>query len=262
MAISSPQGPAPSRCTCAPGGQWQLDTPPAGPLKLIYVTPSCQQPLCTIMQEEARRQLVDIAEARGAWIVEDDFDNEFRPPSRFVRSVQGIDRRERTIYIGTFTKTMFPALRLGFMVVPEPLVETLKQLVFISGHFPSLPLQAALYDFIAQGHFSHHIKRMRRIYAQRRAIVAAEIETTLSDWLTPMPGTVGMQMPVWLPPGCDDQILVAQAFEQDTLSLMPLSVQYHHGAPVSGLVLGYGCMNERKLRTALRKLRTALERMC
>ena len=75
-----------------------------------------------------------------------------------------------------------------------------------------------------------------------------------------MPGTVGMQMPVWLPPDCDDQMLVKLAYERENLALMPLSVQYHHGAPVSGLVLGYGCMNERKLRTALRKLRSTLER--
>ena len=148
---------------------WKLTDPDLPPPRLIYVTPSCQWPFGSIMRIEERLQLLSIAERHRAWIIEDDYDGEYRFRGRAVSALQGLDRSGRVIYVGTFGKTLFSSLRLGFMVVPAELTAAFERAVNVTGHFAPLILQATLADFIRQGYFAAHLRRMRTLYARRQA---------------------------------------------------------------------------------------------
>ena len=149
---------------------WSLEPPMHRKLRLVYVTPSCHHPLGATMRMEQRLRLLEIAESRGAWIIEDDFDGEYRFQGQPVPAMHGEDRSQRVIYLGTFAKILFPALRIGFMVLPPDLVPGVTRAISITGQFAPLLLQAALADFIEGGHMARHLRRMRRIYAQRRQL--------------------------------------------------------------------------------------------
>ncbi|TIU23907.1 MAG: PLP-dependent aminotransferase family protein, partial [Mesorhizobium sp.] len=141
---------------------WRLDAPDFSP-RLMYVTPACQHPLGITMRMEERLRLLDIAETANAWVIEDDFDGEYRFQGRPVPAIQSMDRSGRVIYVGTFAKLLFPALRIGFMVLPPDMAGRIANALSTTGQFAPLLLQAALADFITEGHMSRHLKRMRRI---------------------------------------------------------------------------------------------------
>src|SRR6185369_2183156 len=147
---------------------WRLAPPTNVTPRVIYVTPACQHPLGMTMRMDQRLRLLELAERLDAYVIEDDFDGEYRFLGRPVQAMQGSDTFDRVIYVGTFAKLLFPALRLGFMVIPEFLLPDFSRLLSITGQFAPLLLQAALADFIDEGHMSMHLKRMRRIYAARR----------------------------------------------------------------------------------------------
>jgi len=172
---------APLRCHRQGWGLADADLPPP---RLIYVTPSCQWPLGTIMRMEERLQLLEIAERHDAWIVEDDYDGEYRFRGRPAPAMQGLDHAGRVIYIGTFGKTLFQSLRLGFLVVPTALSETVNRAVSVTGQFAPLLLQVTLADFIRQGHFASHLKRMRRLYARRQERFVELCRQHLGPWMT------------------------------------------------------------------------------
>ena len=237
---------------------WDLGSVPDGPVRLIYTTPSCQQPLGQTMLMEQRLRLLDIARQKNAWIIEDDFDSEYRLAGTSVPSMQGIDTAGRTIYVGTFAKTLFPALRIGFMVLPQPIDADIGKAIFASGHLVSLPLQATLSDFIESGQFARHLRRTRRLYGQRRALFLSLIDTLLGDWLEPIEADVGIQIAFRFKRDMDDQSLARRANER-RLNVTPLSRHYLHGAPTHGLVLGYAALDERQMRLHLTELRNVFE---
>ena len=171
---------------------WDL-RPPSEPIRLIYVTPSCQCPLGVTMRMEQRFQLIDIARQNDAWILEDDFDGEYRFSGRPVPAMQGNDPSGRTIYVGTFSKTIFPSLRLGFMVLPRRLAEAAQRAMFLTGHSPPLILQGGLADFISEGHFATHLARIRRIFAKRREMFQHHCAGFLGAWLKPVGSESGIQ---------------------------------------------------------------------
>ena len=148
---------------------WKLADPDLPPPRLIYVTPSCQWPFGTTMRIEERLQLLGIAERHRAWIIEDDYDGEYRLRGRPVPALGGLDRSDRVVYVGSFGKTLIPALRIGYLIVPRELSEAFGKAVSITGQFAPLILQATVNDFIRQGYFATHLKRMRRLYARRQA---------------------------------------------------------------------------------------------
>ncbi len=236
---------------------WQLDPPGVAP-RLIYVTPACQHPLGITMRMEQRLRLFQLAERFDSWIVEDDFDGEYRFQGRPVPAMQSMDRSSRVIYVGTFAKLLFPALRLGFIVVPEAFPEGIAQALSTTGQFAPLLLQAAIADFIVEGHMSQHLKRMRRIYAERRHAFYDICERQLGDFIEILPAEAGIQVVGKLREGLND-LLVAKSAAAFGVNVSPLSKYFHSRPPMQGLVLGYAGCDRSQTEHGVRQLRKAFE---
>ncbi|TPO01519.1 PLP-dependent aminotransferase family protein [Mesorhizobium sp. B1-1-5] len=235
---------------------WRLDALDFSP-RLIYVTPACQHPLGITMRMEERLRLLDIAETANAWVIEDDFDGEYRFQGRPVPAIQSMDRSGRVIYVGTFAKLLFPALRLGFMVLPPELAGRIVNALSTTGQFAPLLLQAALADFITEGHMSRHLKRMRRIYAQRRQLFREIVTERLRDEITLSPAEAGIQVVGYLKDGIDD-IKVSQAAARRAINVSPLSKYFQNTAPTQGLVLGYAACDAAQTRDGVERLAAAI----
>ena len=238
------------------GGGWDLDAEGNRPPRLIFVTPSCQWPLGVGMRMEDRLRLLSLAERHDAWIVEDDYDAEYRFRGRPIPAMQGLDRSGRVIYLGTFAKTLFPSLRLGFVVAPPELVDGFKRAVNATGHFAPLLSQVTLADFMREGYFSTHLKRMRRLYAQRQRRFVGLCRLHLGRWMRVVENEAGMQVLGRLAPGLDDRAVAAAALRRG-VDLLPLSSQYHHSPPEHGLLLGFAGVGERETMAGVRALQEA-----
>lgn len=236
---------------------WRLDNTPNADPRLIYITPSCQHPLGMTMRMEQRLRLLDIAQSLNSLIIEDDFDGEYQFVGQSVPSLQGHDRNGKVIYLGSFAKTLFPALRLGFMVVPIAFIPGMTRALSITGQFPPLLLQATLADFIDQGHMARHLRRTRRLYAQRRLLFYKLCEDQLQNEIHLLTGNSGIQITGLLSRRLDDHEVVAAA-QRRGVEVSPLSMQYHHGSASQGLVLGYAACDEAMTRKGLRLLAEAI----
>ncbi|MER8368848.1 PLP-dependent aminotransferase family protein [Mesorhizobium sp. M0991] len=239
---------------------WHLADPELPPPRLIYVTPSCQWPFGTIMRIEERLQLLDIAERNGAWIVEDDYDGEYRFRGRPVPALRGLDHADRVVYIGSFGKTLIPALRIGYLIVPRELSVPFDRAVSITGQFAPLILQATVNDFITQGYFATHLKRMRRLYARRQANFVKLCQEHLAEWLTVTENDSGMQLLASFLRPYKDSDVVAAALKEG-LDVQDISINYHSTEPEHGLLLGYAAMDERQILRAVLALRAAFLRL-
>src|SRR5215470_61315 len=193
--------------------------------RAAYVAPSHQYPLGVTMSASRRLQLIDWARRAGAWIVEDDYDSEYRYESMPIASLQGLDHHSRVIYIGTFSKILFPSLRLGYIVIPPGLVERFIAVRHSMDICPAHLHQAVLTEFIREGHFSRHLRRMRLLYSERRTVLADSIREEFGSSLEVFGGEAGMHMVVMLPDGLDDQEIAVRA-AQKNLWLWPLSPSY------------------------------------
>lgn len=231
---------------------WNLDMR-GRPPRLIFVTPSCQWPLGRVMQMDERLQLLKFAEQSDAWIVEDDYDAEYRFRGPPLPALQGLDRSGRVIYVGTFSKTMFPALRVGFAVVPKQHVEGFAHALSHTGQYPPLFLQAALADFIGDGHFVAHLRRMRRLYATRQSTFLDLCARDLSPWLDVEERETGMQVLGRFVEPRDDRT-VANAALRFGVDVAPLSTHYRFGPPRHGLLLGYAGVDERTMIRGVKAL--------
>jgi GntR family transcriptional regulator / MocR family aminotransferase len=240
------------------GSDWVLDPPADKRLRLIYVTPSCHHPLGGTMRMEQRLRLMEIAATRKAWIIEDDFDGEYRFQGQPIPAMQGLDQAQRVIYVGTFAKILFPALRLGFLVLPPSLHRGIQHAVSITGQFAPLLLQAALADFIEMGHMARHLRRMRRIYAVRRQNFRDLCEAHLGEWMQLLSGEAGIQITGLLHGALNDNKVAAAALERN-VSVSPLSMHYRHGLAKHGLVMGYAASDEAITQRAILRLRHAFE---
>ncbi|MFZ0213316.1 MAG: PLP-dependent aminotransferase family protein [Candidatus Acidiferrales bacterium] len=224
--------------------------------RAALVTPSHQYPLGVTMSASRRLQLLDWAERCGSWIIEDDYDSEYRYESMPVTSLQGLDRNSRVVYIGTFSKVLFPSLRLGYIVVPADLVERFLAVRFAMDISPPNFHQAVLADFIREGHFSRHIRRMRLLYAERRSALIASIRSELGSLAEIAGAQAGMHLCVILKGISDCQVAVRAA--RQNLSLVPLSPFYVGNAPRQGFILGFGSTPVEEIPSAVRKLRALL----
>jgi GntR family transcriptional regulator/MocR family aminotransferase len=239
---------------------WNLSDLDLPSPRLIYVTPSCQWPFGTIMRIEERLQLLDIAERHGAWIVEDDFDGEYRFRGRPVPALRGLDHANHVVYIGSFGKTLLPALRIGYLIVPPELVSSFDKAVSITGQFAPLILQATVNDFIKQGYFATHLKRMRRLYARRQANFVKLCREHLGEWVTVSENDSGMQLLARFNRPLKDVDVVAAAVKEG-LDVQAISINYHSTEPEHGLLLGYAAMDERQILRAVLALRAAFMRL-
>jgi GntR family transcriptional regulator/MocR family aminotransferase len=226
--------------------------------RLVYITPSHQFPLGVTMSLPRRLALLEWAHRTGAWILEDDYDSEYRYTGRPLPALQGLDSENRTIYLGTLSKTLFPSLRLGYMVVPPDLIAPFVAAKALADrHAPSIE-QAVLADFIAQGHFVRHVRRTRVLYAERQATLVEAVERELSGLLELEPAEAGMHLVARLPHNIDDQLVSAKAAEYgveapalSTYGVAPLRPR--------GLILGYAAFSQAEIYAGVRRLRRALQ---
>lgn len=222
----------------------------------VFVTPSHHFPTGTVMTLGRRLELLEWAEERGAWIVEDDYDSEFRFDGKPLSALSGLDRYDRVIYAGTFSKVMFPSMRLGYLVVPADLVSVFrKALLFTSLHAPTLE-QAALTEFINEGHFVRHIRRMKKLYAEKQNILAVEIQEHLSDFLDVKPDNAGMSLIAWLKGTESDTELAERALSRGVY-VAPLSFFCLESSLPDALIFGYAGIEESEIRESVRLLRGA-----
>jgi len=207
-------------------------------VRAVYVTPSHQYPLGMTMTASRRLQLLDWARRRGAWVIEDDYDSEYRYGSQPVASLQGLDRDARVVYIGTFSKVLFPALRVGYVVLPPDLVPRFAAVREAMDICPPALYQAALTDFLGDGHFARHVRKMRELYGGRRAALADALAHGLGGAPELLGDEAGLHLTLALPRGGDRQVAMRAAARG--LLAMPLSSCYLGPATRQGLVLGFG----------------------
>lgn len=221
--------------------------------RAAVVTPSHQFPLGVTMSAMRRLELLDWAKNTGAWIIEDDYDSEFRYASSPITSLQGLDANARVIYIGTFSKVLFPSLRIGYMVIPPDLVDHFAKIRRAMDLGAPTFNQEVLAEFIAEGHFARHIRRMRVLYNQRRTALAESIRNELGPVVEILGDEAGLQLTVALPEGTPDREIAARAANEN-LSLWPLSAFYMGESSHPGFILGFGNLAVTQAAPAVRKL--------
>lgn len=222
--------------------------------RLAYVTPSHQYPLGVSMSLARRLQLIAWAQRNDSWIVEDDYDSEFHYDARPIAAIHGLAQHQRVLYTGTFSKVMFPGLRIAYLVVPKPMVQAfITARSHLDGHSAPLP-QAVLADFIQDGHFMVHVRRMRELYRARRDIFMEEMQRHLAHRLTPQSCQGGLQAACLL----NDQRLsdkrIAGKAAAAGLDLPLLSRLYWDDPKRSGFVMGFSALAPGRIRDGVRQL--------
>ena len=223
--------------------------------KAAFVTPSHQFPLGSTMSATRRLLLLNWAQSAGAWVIEDDYDSEYRFDTKPIASLQGLDVNSRVIYIGTFSKILFPSLRIGYIVVPRDLVTLFEAVRFATDIFPPYLYQEVLADFMALGHLGRYIRKMRRIYGERRSVLIGSLRAEFGDFLQVHGASAGMHVSVSLPEGFND-VDICERASAERLLLWPLSRYYAGKKPLQGFVLGFGSANAEQIPNAVKRLRS------
>jgi len=225
--------------------------------RAALVTPSHQYPLGATMSAARRLQLLDWAQANGSWIVEDDYDSEYRYESQPIAALQGLDRDARVVYLGTFSKVMFPALRTGYVVIPADLVDRFAAVREAMDICPPWLSSAALADFIVEGHFARHLRRTGALYRARRSALAESLRRHFGHRLRVVGAEAGMHL-VALGGGRADRAVAARA-AREGLWVLPLSSCFLGEPRLHGLVLGYGGTSAEEMPKAVRHLRRVFD---
>lgn len=225
--------------------------------RLIYVTPSHQFPLGVTLSLPRRLALLDFARRADAWIIEDDYDSEYRYSGRPLSSLQGLDGAARVLYMGTFSKTLFPGIKVGYLIVPDQLIDAFRAAIRITGHVPAPIVQAALAEFISEGHFGTHVRRMRTLYAARRSALLDAIERDLAGFLTPAKCDGGMQLVARLKAGMDDRRSSGIAASAG-IQVAPLAPYYLGKPQLSGFHMGFAGIPEARIAKSAKRLAGAL----
>jgi GntR family transcriptional regulator / MocR family aminotransferase len=225
--------------------------------RAAFVSPSHQFPLGVTMSASRRLRLIEWAQSSGAWIIEDDYDSEYRYESQPIASLQGLDPNSCVIYIGTFSKVLFPSLRLGYIVVPPDMVDRFLVTRGVMDLGSPTFHQEVIADFIEGGHFERHIRRMRTLYGDLRRLLVDNLREHLEKTLSPIGDEAGMHLTAMLDTRHRDEEVAARAVRQK-LSLWPLSRLYLN-RPRQGFVLGFGGTTASEIPLAVRKLRALLD---
>ncbi|HEY7210192.1 MAG TPA: PLP-dependent aminotransferase family protein [Bryobacteraceae bacterium] len=226
--------------------------------RLVYITPGHQFPLGMTMSLSRRLELLEWARASNALIFEDDYDSEYRYSGRPLPALQGIDRHERVLFAGTFSKVLFPALRLGYLVIPPALVDRFAAVKSVSSRHAPVADQAVLADFMEQGHFARHLRRMRQVYSERLTVLMESAREKLAGLLEISPIEAGLQTVGWLTSGIDETAAIREA-QARGVEVMGLEHAYRRSKPVrAGLHLGFACVDPKEIRRGVRELAVAL----
>jgi GntR family transcriptional regulator/MocR family aminotransferase len=231
---------------------------PAHGVRMIYVTPAHQFPLGTTMSLARRLQLLEWARTSGALIFEDDYDSEYRYSGRPIPALQGLDHHGAVLYAGSFSKVLFPALRLGYMVIPSDLVHHFEAAISLTVRHAPLLDQLVLTDFITEGHFGRHVRRMREVYAERLSVLLEVARLRLAGLLDISSVEAGLQTVGWLCGGIAAESATKAAAKRQ-VDVTPLS-QYTHGrVSQEGLQLGFAATDVKEIRRGVTELAIALE---
>lgn len=238
-----------------PSNLWVSDFP-----KLIFTSPAHQYPTGAVLSVSRRLELIDQARKAGSWIIEDDYDGDFRHSGAPIASMQGLAKHSPVIYIGSFSKTMYPTLRIGFVVFPKPLMvkaqPVLPKLLQSSNQLQ----QIALADFITSGEFGRHLGRMRRVYRERQKVLKASLSQYFpTDWI--LGGSAGMHLTLILPAGVDDKNVAGKA-RNFGIAVHALSTFYSEAKTDNcGLVIGYGNTHKENIPNAINALAAVIDSM-
>ncbi|WP_226472491.1 PLP-dependent aminotransferase family protein [Dechloromonas denitrificans] len=223
----------------------------------VYVTPSHQYPTGATLSLERRLDLINWAAETGKWILEDDYDSEFHYDGPPTACVQGLDKYQRTLYVGTFGKTLYPGLRMGYMALPHQLVSAFTcARSILDGHTPQI-LQLTLARFMDDGHYSSHVRAMRKLYASRREVMLKAIDRYLGGIVTPLRPAGGMQIPCFLKQGWSEAKTIRQAADVG-VQLAGLSRLYLGPEKQFGWLLGYASLTDHEIETAMQRLASAI----
>jgi len=228
--------------------------------RLVYTTPAHQFPLGVAMSLARRLSLLQWAATADAVVFEDDYDSEFRYTGRPLPALQGLDRRGQVVFAGSFSKVLFPALRVGYVVVPDDLVDQFAALVSITHRHVPLLEQIVVADFIADGHFGRHLRRMREVYAERLDVLLRSAEEHLGGLLEISSIEAGLQTVGWLAPGLDDAEAVELAAKRG-VEVLPIARYGTEGAGRGGLHLGFAAVEPTEVRRGVRDLAKTLEEL-
>lgn len=227
--------------------------------RLACVTPSHQYPAGPVLCLKRRLRLLEWARQADAWVLEDDYDSEYRYSSRPLAALRSLDTDGRVIYLGTFSKVLFPGLRLGYLVVPSALVGPFSSMHSTSIRQAPVLEQDIATRFLEEGHFATHLRRMRMVYKTRQDALVDALRRHADRWVEVRPDEAGSHLVGWLPPGTDDQAVAAAAREAGlvTPALSSFSLE-HRMRP--GLVLGYGAFDEHTIEDGVDRLAEVLRR--
>jgi GntR family transcriptional regulator/MocR family aminotransferase len=228
--------------------------------KLVYATPGHQFPTCATMSLARRLQLLEWARRSCAFIFEDDYDSEFRYAGRPTPALQGLDRQGSVIFSGSFSKVLFPSLRLGYLVLPHDLVERFSAAKSILNRHTAPFEQTVLCDFIVEGHFGRHLRRMREVYAERFSVLMETARGRLGGLLELSNVEAGLQTVGWLSPGIDSEAAWHAAGKRK-VEVSPLRIYARCPLPRDGLQMGFAAVNPQEIRRGVHQLALALEEL-
>lgn len=236
----------------------ELKSQSSSKTRFVYVSPSHQFPTGVLLSLSRRLELLAWAHEQHAFVIEDDYDSEYRYRGRPVPALQGLDQNERVIYVGTFSKVLFPSLRLGYMVIPGSLVESLSRAKRLTDRQSPLIEQCALTDFINEGHLERHIRRMRTLYGQRRQALVDALSVHLNGRAWIVGDEAGMHLMARLKTALTDSRLIARAAKRgvELISARPYYLQARYNGE---FIFGYSNLTERQIITGVKKLSLVLE---
>jgi GntR family transcriptional regulator/MocR family aminotransferase len=227
-------------------------------VRLVYVTPGHQFPLGTTMSLARRLQLLEWTQKACAMIFEDDYDSEYRYSGRPIPALQGLDGGGSVLYAGSFSKVLFPALRLGYVVIPSDLVHHFEAIQSLTSRHAPMLEQLVLTDFITEGHFGRHLRRMREVYAERLSVLLEEARRRLAGLLEISGIEAGLQTAGWLSGGINAESVATAAAQRD-VDVTALN-RYRLGTAVpEGLQLGFAALEVKEIRRGMRELAIVLE---
>jgi GntR family transcriptional regulator/MocR family aminotransferase len=238
-----------------------VDAIPAG-TRLVYVTPAHQMPLGMTMSLARRMALLAWARRNDGVIVEDDYDSEFRYGGRPIEPLHTLDTSGRVIYVGTFSKTTLPTLRLGFVVAPPSLVPALYGAKFLTDWHTPIPLQRAMAEFIVGGHFARHVRRLRLVYEERHRRITRILRRDFAHELRVIPSAAGLHVTATAVDGSVERIQeVAEQAARVGVAVHTLSGHAIERPPIAGLIVGYGAIQTDRIEAGLERLLDCLARV-
>ena len=227
-------------------------------IKLVYVTPSHQFPTGVTLSLSNRIALLQWAQTTGALIIEDDYDSEYRYESQPIPALQGMDRSQSVIYIGTFSKTMFPSLRIGYLVVPHSWIKPISHAKWLSDRTTPLLEQYALTDWITEGHFERHLRKMRQLYNLRRQVLIAAFERHFGDRVTILGAKAGIHVMVRIATTIPDSIIIEKAAAVG-VGLISARKYYLNPQHQGEFIFGYAQLEETQIEQGIWQLSQVLK---